>query len=142
MLSTVLNRYMCLHVHTRQQDSRPGWPSLPVSWSWSCSSLSEQGGVRGLRFLSLCSPCPWSLLKTASLQGSPAFREVLGESGSCCLNCFSQFRVRWLERASQSSASVLRSTSPLTLGRGGLRSLSWPQRFLSGSVLIWGSSLT
>lgn len=78
----------------------------------------------------------------ASLQGSPAFREVLGESWSCCLNCFSHFRVRWLEWASQSSDSVLRSTSPLILGRGGLRSLSWPQRFLSGSVLPWGSSLT
>lgn len=116
---------------------------LPVLWSWSRFSLSEKGGVLSLCFLSLCSPCPWSLPHRASLQWSPAFWEDLGESRSWCLDCFSKFRVRWLLLASQSSNSVLRNTSPLILGSGGLRSFSWSDCFLSCcSVLILLLSLT
>lgn len=118
-------------------------PLLPGSWRWSCSSLSENGGVLGLCLLFLCSPCPWSLPYTTSLQWSPAFCEDLGESRSWCRDCFSQFRVRWLFLASQSSHSVLRNTSPLTVGSRGLRGLSWVDHFLSCcSLLIWGLSLS
>lgn len=139
----MLIKYIRLCVDTRYQAFQGDCPSLPVSWSWSRSSLSEKGGVLGLCFLSLCSPCPRSLPYTGSLHWVQAFGEAFGESRSWCLDTFSQFRVRWLPVASLSSNSVLRSTSPLILGRGGLRGLSWPHRFLSRcSVLIWGSSLT
>lgn len=139
----MLIKYIRLYAYTWYQDFRGDCPLLPVSWSWSCSSLSEKGGVLGLCFLSLCSPCPWSLPYTASLQWSPAFCEDLGESRSWCLDCFSQFRVRWLLLASPSSNPVLRNTSPLILGSGGLRSLSGSDRFLSRcSVSIWELALT
>lgn len=142
-LLNMLTKSIGLYVYTWYQDFQWGDPLLPVSWWWCCSSLSEKGGVLGLCLLSLCSPCPWSLPYTASLQWSPAFCEDFGESRSWCRDCFPQLQVRWLSLAFQSSHSVLKNTSPLILGSGGLRSFSWLGCFLSCcSLVIWASSLT
>lgn len=138
----MLSKYTCLYVYTGYRDLQRDCPSLPVSWSGSRSSLCEKGGVLGLRFLPLCSPRPRPLPHTASLQWSPAFCEDSGERWSWWRDFFSQFRVWRLWLASQSSCLVLRNTSPLTLGRGGLRCLSWPGWLLSRcSGFIWGLSL-
>lgn len=120
-----------------------GYPVLPVLWRWCRSSLSEKGGVLGLCLLSLCSPCPGSLPFMASLQWSPVLCEDLGESWSWHWERLPQLRVRWLVLASRSPDSVLRNTSPLILGSGGLRVLSWPDRVLSHcSLVMCGASLT